>query len=269
MEDQETISGLIDAIVADRYDLDRYRILADALEEHGDPLGDVVRLAIGLHDVSGYQAFNQGSRAHLAASLGEPSEEDPHQRLRQQVNAIVNQLLRKRVRMGIREGSILYTDHRGRQRVRLQPHRVETGVSWRQVQPLASVRELPYPVQRAIIVLLVEELDHSSQYVSGQSDFSARQAVHHLWNTLARLYQELVFQLDRGVISAPHVQSLVQMANRIADRLGPHLQNPIYISTIQTYYVNTRGLIHQMQRHDPGIAAQVADLYNRLGVPQW
>lgn len=46
----EALGGLIDAAVENPWDPDRYGVLADALEEDGDCLGELLRIAIRLHD---------------------------------------------------------------------------------------------------------------------------------------------------------------------------------------------------------------------------
>lgn len=43
---RETLAAILDACLADPYEMDRYGVLADLLEEAGDPLADLLRMAL-------------------------------------------------------------------------------------------------------------------------------------------------------------------------------------------------------------------------------
>lgn len=73
-ESREYLRGLVRGILQDRSNSERYLVLADYLEEDGDPLGDLVRLSVHLHndDIPERDRRQMYERwAGLASHLGE------------------------------------------------------------------------------------------------------------------------------------------------------------------------------------------------------
>lgn len=144
IESREQLAGLIQAVLEHRTNPDYYLVLADFLEEQGDPLGDLLRIAIQSHNMSADQQRNLLApllQHQRAAGLGEdvgvyhhestiwwnePVERDGKE---------VGHMARK-IHIPFHQA---YTSHRG-------------------LGDVKSIADLPYRIQRAIVLLLAKTI---------------------------------------------------------------------------------------------------------------
>lgn len=149
MEDHHTLAGLLQGIIQDRFNAQRWLVLADYLDEQGDPLANMVRISVLMHEPQGLEKWDQVHeewlkyfdqvRADLRAKDIEPRQ-----------NVVTRAWSKQRsVTYKILAHTVLAYKPK---RVTL-PNGEEGRVAWRPI----AVRDLPYDVQRAIIFVLADQ----------------------------------------------------------------------------------------------------------------
>lgn len=152
VEDMETLGPMLDAILADSTNLDRYLVLADYLEESGDRLGEMVRAAILLHRTDFPSTRYRGLYAKWNAVRKALTPEFAKQ------NIHFNRLLNDRL-LGLHF-------RWGKRKIYLRPHDLIDRDSDQTYQP----SQLPYQIQRAIVYLLCEVLAQTHIMVFSRHD---------------------------------------------------------------------------------------------------
>lgn len=235
VESRETLTGLLDGLITNPINTDRYLVLADLLEEMGDPLGDLIRLTIQAHSIPNLPAIW-------------PPWNDAYNAIANTISSSASISLTDHPAPSVswynRDGQIetAYIRHRLFMQPPTEPGEPRELETSSAIKPITASR-LPFPAQRAVILFLVSRLYHSKRNV-GLSDPASRFRSEQLRGVLAALsstiegYREiddlpLLLQHLEALADIPYKgprdRTIIGWINRIREDLEPPTGDDLYL----------------------------------------